>query len=1075
MHQAASANHRYSTENLDYLQRTGEKFALPDGIAEERAPAARAELQIRGVGRLAKESPDVGGQNATGDWQLNQLVSEACLIGLHEQGHPIAFRLAGDGAGTHLSVGLWGASRETPVPQDAAEVLEAMLDGAYPGIELSHRDGERDARRGRLTHSGVVRGVPTAKPPDAVDGAYAIDRLIRAMNGETWEALVLAEPLADAAIRQLRGYLLAEMRAVYSTADSSSPTPLTEHYEEMLTASLDAFSVSQAVGAWRVGVYLLGTEGSYPRLTGAWRGIFAGAASKPEPVRVTTLADASLLAASWTLPDDPEQPGPGGYSHPFRYQTVLSSSQLAGYVHLPQLETAGFAVRIAPQFDTVPPEVDAAQQFVIGERIVSRARDTWKPDINEDDGGDESEMGFRYAIKRGSLSKHVLVCGITGAGKTNTVFQLLREATRAGVPFLVLEPAKAEYRSLLDDELFKSTLQIFTVGAEWASPLRLNPFEILPGVPVGLHLDLLRSVFGASFGMWVPLPQVLERSLNEIYEDRGWDLAGRRPIDGEDRPAFPTLADLIEKVRDIVPGLGFDPEARDRILGSLVARLEGLRSGAKGRMYDVERSVDMASLLAEPTILELESLGDDDDKAFLMGLLFIRLAEHRRVRHEAGEPNRQHLLVIEEAHRLLTNVPRNADDKQADPRGKAVETFTNLLSEIRAYDEGVIIADQVPTRLAPDVIKNTNLKIAHRIVAGDDREELGLAMAMTPSQVIALGSLKDLHAAVFSGEVDDAPLLVRFEFLKPETQPNDVVVREVMSGREGWRFHPTPACEAYCEAIEDVSDGERSRAAIACSMGKRALQDTASRQALSRLALSAMDNPEAVAQLGRNLYGAVRRTMAEGSRPEQVYSCYVVHAGGWLADHWGARRRWSQPQIVKFASALRTMLRSLPPIGVGDLHASATEFQAVARELHSRASPPYDFCEEICKQRKGLCLYRYPSADALTSTGFRDEVRRVRAQGYEPLAQAAGRLQGLTRAMAWRLVPFPAVSDFPDGLDSDTTDGLREAFRRTQLCLAQQAIADDPRVLPAQARSLLQQVGERARAVDNGNAANGEE
>ena len=201
--------------------------------------------------------------------------------------------------------------------------------------------------------------------------------------------------------------------------------------------------------------------------------------------------------------------------------------------------------------------------------------------------------------------------------------------------------------------------------------------------------------------MWVPLPQVLEKCLIAIYQDRGWDVVSSRnprlEDDNWDAAAFPTLADLVSKVEEVVPTLGFDPEATGRILASLTSRLNGLRSGGKGRMLDVQQSFAIEDLLQHPTVLELEGMGDDDDKAFLIGLLLIRLFEYRS---KHGNKSIQHLLVIEEAHRLLTNVSRNTNQEQSDPRGKAVETFTNLLSEIRAYGQGIIIADQVPTKLA---------------------------------------------------------------------------------------------------------------------------------------------------------------------------------------------------------------------------------------------------------------------------------------------------------------------------------------------------------------------------------------
>lgn len=72
----------------------------------------------------------------------------------------------------------------------------------------------------------------------------------------------------------------------------------------------------------------------------------------------------------------------------------------------------------------------------------------------------------------------------------------------------------------------------------------------------------------------------------------------------------------------------------------------------------------------------------------------------------------QHLLVIEEAHRLLKNIgTERASENMGNPKGKAVEHFTNMIAEMRSYGQGVIIAEQIPTKLASDVIKIHQIKL----------------------------------------------------------------------------------------------------------------------------------------------------------------------------------------------------------------------------------------------------------------------------------------------------------------------------------------------------------------------------
>ena len=326
---------------------------------------------------------------------------------------------------------------------------------------------------------------------------------------------------------------------------------------------------------------------------------------------------------------------------------------------------------------------------------------------------------IRYEIDVKIFSQHCFIPGMTGSGKTTTIFSILKGAFESNINFLAIESAKTEYRALLNDPAFKDTLQIFTLGNENVSPFRLNPFEVILGIPVGVHLDLLRSVFSASFGMWTPLPQVLEQCLHKIYEDKGWNLTynSNYRLDNDTNVgiAYPMLTDLYNKVSIVTQELGYDEKVRDDLRAALTTRINSLRTGGKGKMLDTQSSLPMEVIFNKPTILELEGIGDDDDKAFVMGLLFIKMVEYKRVQKK--ENIRQHIMVIEEAHRLLSNTSKNSSQEEGNPRGKAVETFSNLLAEIRAYDQGVIIADQSPVKLAPDIIKNTNLKIAHRIVS----------------------------------------------------------------------------------------------------------------------------------------------------------------------------------------------------------------------------------------------------------------------------------------------------------------------------------------------------------------------
>lgn len=109
----------------------------------------------------------------------------------------------------------------------------------------------------------------------------------------------------------------------------------------------------------------------------------------------------------------------------------------------------------------------------------------------------------------------------------------------------------------------------------------------------------------------------------------------------------------------------------------------------------------MEQLLSGNTVLELEGLADDADKAFALGLLIIYINEYRSIDTEMDDTQGlRHLLVIEEAHRLLKNVSTENNEDLGNPKGKAVEHFTNMLAEMRSYGQGVIVAEQIPSKLA---------------------------------------------------------------------------------------------------------------------------------------------------------------------------------------------------------------------------------------------------------------------------------------------------------------------------------------------------------------------------------------
>ncbi|HEY3514321.1 MAG TPA: ATP-binding protein, partial [Kribbella sp.] len=342
-------------------------------------------------------------------------------------------------------------------------------------------------------------------------------------------------------------------------------------------------------------------------------------------------------------------------------------------------------------------------------------------------------------VSRDTLNRHAFVAGATGSGKSQTIRHLLEGLSAASVPWLVIEPAKAEYAGMAGRLGADSSVAVIRLGDPDAVPLSLNPLEPEAGFPLQTHLDLVRALFLAAFEAHEPFPQVLSQALTRCYTSYGWDLAL-----SSGATQYPTLADLQTTARAVVDDIGYGAELAADVRGFVDVRLTSLLLGTPGRFLGGGHPLDVADLLRRNVVLELEDVGDDQDKAFCMGVVLIRLIEHLRV-HRTSATGLQHVTVVEEAHRLL---------KATTEPNHAVELFAGLLAEIRAYGEGLVIAEQIPSKVIPDVVKNSALKILHRLPAADDRETVGATMNLTTPQSRAVVSLPPGQATTFTDGMD---------------------------------------------------------------------------------------------------------------------------------------------------------------------------------------------------------------------------------------------------------------------------------------------------------------------------------
>ena len=560
---------------------------------------------------------------------------------------------------------------------------------------------------------------------------------LTAIMGRPFGWLVVAEPTdqLDAEVAELR----------------SQVTVLRQHDEERFRfdaqlaerrlAELDAF---REAGLWTVRV-LVGA--ATPDELALLAPVLAGAADLGHhPYRLGPAQAARSLAEALVSADPASGAGAGV---PFR-ATAGVLTALAG---LPRREVPGLRVLDTGYFDLTsetearadPADRPAGLPLCLGTILDAR---------------DQPAGDFRVPLP--TLNRHALVTGATGAGKSQTVRHLLVQLARAGLSWLVIEPAKSEYWRLagrLASEGLDSRVTVVNPADPGSIPLSVNPLAPEPGYPVQAHIDMVRALFLAAFDADEPFPQIIAQALQQVYEANGWDVVtGGRMAGAVAEPAVPTLAQLERAALAVIEAAGYGRELQADVRGFVGVRLRSLRVGSAGRFFEGGHPVDVAGLLRRNVVLAIEDVANDEDKAFLMGTLVIRIVEHLRLRTRAGGTDGlRHVIVLEEAHRLLRA------QREGRASAHAVELFAAMLAEIRAYGEGLVIAEQIPAKLISDAIKNTALKVMHRLPAADDRALVGAAMNLDGDQSRQVVSLEPGVAAVFADGMD-RPIRVRVPY-----------------------------------------------------------------------------------------------------------------------------------------------------------------------------------------------------------------------------------------------------------------------------------------------------------------------
>ena len=376
-----------------------------------------------------------------------------------------------------------------------------------------------------------------------------------------------------------------------------------------------------------------------------------------------------------------------------------------------------------------------------------------------------------------SLNMHTFITGSTGSGKSNTVYQMLAELHQDRIPFLVVEPAKGEYKDVFGHW---PDVNVYSTNPNVAELININPFKFPESIHVLEHVDGLVEIFSVCWPMYDAMPAFFKDAILSSYEAVGWDLGSSTFEEGE--PEYPDFEILVDQLNELIEGSDYASDIKSNYRGALITRVKSLTVGLNKFIFTAEQT-PYSKLFDENCILDISRIKSTETKALIMGLMVYILNEYRVDQKTENNNGLKHVTVLEEAHNLLKNTAGGGESALI---GKSVEMLTQTIAEIRTYGEGFIIVDQSPSSVDIAAIKNTNTKVVLRTPEANDREAVGRSIGLTPDQVNEIAKLPSGVAAVYQNDWV-APVLTMIDKAKVTEKPyipeKRTTIRTISSAR----------------------------------------------------------------------------------------------------------------------------------------------------------------------------------------------------------------------------------------------------------------------------------------------------
>lgn len=409
-----------------------------------------------------------------------------------------------------------------------------------------------------------------------------------------------------------------------------------------------------------------------------------------------------------------------------------------------------------------------------------------------------------------SMCKNTAITGNIGTGKSSLLFKMILEARKLGINILMIEPVKTEYRQLyaqIDD------IKTFSAGHP-SAPLIINVFIPPKGVTLGQYLPMIKEIFRISFDMITPLDVIFEKSLRKTYQRHHWK--DYSTCDDPDVINF-GFNEFLSVFKQQVGSSSYSPEIKGNLMSAGFYRFLSLIETDRDT-FDCVNTIPTEQYAEGITLIELNAIHSETQKVLIMTITLLGLIAY--FKSNPQRKNQRNLIFLDEAHVLLDSLTHNTTSMDT---GKMISHIVmNMLAEFRALRIGMVVCDQMASRIGSQILALCDNKISFRQTEGKEINVLSESMQFDEGTKKCLSRLAPGQAIFKSSVTHDWPLLIRTQNMTEQLkQLTDIQLQQCMSRfsqQHPELFKPYRECNRISECNGGCSHKIRSDAAYVTSL-----------------------------------------------------------------------------------------------------------------------------------------------------------------------------------------------------------------------------------------------------------------